>query len=574
MTEAELSNSVIVIESPNKADKYRKYTGATVIATVGHFKDIPKASFGINLKTYYPTFRILPGRSAVMERLKKSKGKIVIIATDPDREGYAIGDHVYTEIKSYAKSVYRAEVREITEKGIKEAIASAVPFEKTNQGQYKAFLGRRVGDRLIGYMLSPAISNKMKQVYSVGRVQSPGLRMVVDREKEIKSFKKEPFYQIRLTADKNGELFNAFHESGNIKSREAADIIVTKLKAPAAKGEVLSIAREELEKPPKGPFTTSTLQQAAYNRLKFDTDKTMAVAQSLFEKGLITYHRTDSQRISIDFIQELRTQIINDYGKKYCPEQPLIYSSKNSQAEAHEGIRPTEIIGACEQGEYIKKHGLDNEQEGLFRLICNRTIASQMAKAVTERMIVMIDYGDERFKAVGNRQLFDGWTRQYEDKGSDKDEDNSKLPKLEQGEKVVINKLDLLGKETRPPKRYTEATLVKELETKGIGRPSTYAAIIKSMKTRRYVINEKGALLPTEAGERLIEILKKEYPWVIDYGFTKDMENYLDLVQAGQGDWQLFAKNIHEKTGFIEPPIWKIGNKTGGKANGKRASRN
>ena len=398
--------------------------------------------------------------------------------------------------------------------------------------------------------------------------------MVVDREKEIESFKKEPYYQIKLTVDKNGKLFNAFHESGNIKNKEIANIIVTKLKALAAKGEVLSIEREELEKPPKGPFTTSTLQQAAYNRLKFDTDKTMAVAQSLFEKGLITYHRTDSQRISIDFIQELRTQIQNDYGKKYCPEQPFIYSSKNSQAEAHEGIRPTEIISDCEQGEYIKKHGLDNEQERLFKLICNRTIASQMAKAVTERMIVMINYGNERFKAVGNRQLFDGWTRQYEDMASEKDEDNSKLPKLELGEKVVINKLDMLEKETRPPKRYTEATLVKELEKKGIGRPSTYAAIIKSMKTRRYVINEKGALLPTEAGERLIEILQKEYPWVIDYGFTKDMENYLDRVQAGQGDWQLFAKNIHEKTGFTEPPIWKVGNKKGGKSNGKRASRN
>ena len=574
MTEADLSNSVIVIESPNKADKYRKYTGATVIATVGHFKDIPKASFGINLKTYYPTFRILPGRSAVMERLKKSKGKIVIIATDPDREGYAIGDHVYTEIKSYAKLVYRAEVREITEKGIKEAIASAVPFEKTNQGQYKAFLGRRVGDRLIGYMLSPAISNKMKHVYSVGRVQSPGLRMVVDREKEIKSFKKEPYYQIKLTVDKNGELFNAYHESGKIKNKESADNIAAKLKALDAEGEVLSIEREELKKPPKGPFTTSTLQQASYNRLKFDTDKTMAVAQSLFEKGLITYHRTDSQRISIDFIQELRTQINNNYGKKYCPEQPFIYSSKNSQAEAHEGIRPTEIISDCEQGEYIKKHGLDTDQEELFGLIYNRTIASQMAKAETERMTIIIKYGEERFKAVGNRQLFDGWTRQYEDKANNKDEDNNKLPKLEPGEKVVINKLDMLEKETRPPKRYTEATLVKELEMKGIGRPSTYAAIIKSMKTRRYVINEKGALLPTEAGERLIEILQKEYPWVIDYGFTKNMENYLDLVQAGQGDWQLFAKNIHEKTGFTEPPNWEIGNKTGGKSNGKRASRN
>ena len=574
MTEADLSHSVIVIESPNKADKYRKYTGATVIATVGHFKDIPKASFGINLKTYYPTFRILPGRSAVMEKLKKSKGKIVIIATDPDREGYAIGDHVYTEIKSYAKSVYRVEVREITEKGIKEAIASAVPFEKTNQGQYRAFLGRRVGDRLIGYMLSPAISNKMKQVYSVGRVQSPGLRMVVDREIEIKCFKKEPYYQIKLTVDKDGELFNAFHESGNIKNRGAADIIVAKLKALGAQGEVLLIEREELGRPAKGPFTTSTLQQAAYNRLKFDTDKTMAVAQSLFEKGLITYHRTDSQKISIDFIQELRSQIKNEYGKKYCPEQPIIYSSKNSQAEAHEGIRPTEIVCECEQDEYIKKHGLDNEQERLFRLICNRTIASQMAKALTEKETVTIKYGEEGFKAVGNRQLFDGWTRQYEDKASDKDEDNRKLPKLEQGEKVVISKLDLLEKETRPPKRFTEATLVKELEAKGIGRPSTYAAIIKSMKTRRYVINEKGALLPTEAGERLIDILKKEYPWVIDYGFTKDMENYLDLVQAGQGDWQLFAKNIHEKTGFIEPPIWKVGNKTGGKSHGKRASRN
>lgn len=570
-----LQKAVIVIESPNKAEKFKHCTGAKIIATIGHFKEIPATSLGVDLKTYTPTFRVAHGKLSVVEALKRCKGKDIYIATDPDREGFAIGTHVYSVVRPLAKSVFRVEVREITDKGIKEALAAAIPWDKTNSGSYDAFLGRRVGDRLIGYLLSPDISNILRAVYTVGRVQSPGLRLVVDREGEIERFNKSPYYQVKLVLIKNEIEYAAFHEQGSIKERKIANDLIAKINQNKNSAEVLSIENNTILRAPRGPFTTSTLQQAACNRLKISAEKTMELAQGLFEKGLITYHRTDSQRLSIEFIQEIQAHIKEVYGARYCHEQPVIYKSKNSQAEAHEGIRQTKVHQLDKIPDKIKKNGLGAEHEDLYRLICSRAMACQMTKAEYIRTTAKIKYGEEIFNAAGTALKFDGWARIYEDKTLIEEEENEKPPILQQGEKLEIKSLELIEKETRPPQRYTEATLVKELEKKGIGRPSTYAAILKTLKGRRYIIIEKGSLVPTDEGKSLISCLNGKYPWVIDYDFTKQMEDYLDKVQDGKASWREFARALHQKIGFNEPPAWKVGNnKNGGNDNGKRASRN
>lgn len=567
------SNSVIVIESPNKAAKFKHCTGAKIIATVGHFKDIPAASLGVDLKTYMPTFRISPGRSSIVNELRKCQGKEVYIATDPDREGFAIATHVYSVVRALAKKIYRVEVREITEKGIREALAAAVPFEKANMGVFDAFLGRRVGDRLIGYMLSPDVSNSLKAVYTVGRVQSPGLRLVVDREMDIEKFKTTPYYQIRLKLCKSKQEFNALHENGNIKDWKTAETLKNKIDAVKGVAKVLAIEKQLILRPPKGPFTTATLQQAACNRLKLTTDKTMELAQGLFEKGLITYHRTDSQRLSIEFIQEIQSHVKAEYGARYCPDQPLNYKSKNSQSEAHEGIRQTVVHKMEEIPGKIKNSGLGSEHEELYKLICSRTMACQMTKAEYEIETINIEYGGEIFKASGTLQKYDGWAKLYEDITVNDEGDNKSLPGMTQGENIEVKGIEMLERETKPPRRYTEATLVKELDRRGIGRPSTYATILKGLKGRRYLIIEKGSLVPTNEGRSLVACLKEKHPWVIDYNLTKSMEEYLDKVQENRANWRDFAKSLHKQIGFAEPPAWKVSKtKIGGKGNGKRAS--
>ena len=299
----------------------------------------------------------------------------------------------------------------------------------------------------------------------------------------------------------------------------------------------------------------------------------MELAQGLFEKGLITYHRTDSQRLSIEFIQEIQSHVKAEYGARYCPDQPLNYKSKNSQSEAHEGIRQTAVHKMEEIPGKIKISGLGPEHEELYKLICSRTIACQMTKAEYEMKTVKIEYGGEIFKASGTIQKFDGWAKLYEDITENDEGDNKSLPAMTQGENVEVKGIEMLERETKPPRRYTEATLVKELDRRGIGRPSTYATILKGLKSRRYLIIEKGSLVPTNEGRSLVACLKEKHPWVIDYNLTKSMEEYLDKVQENRANWRDFAKSLHKQIGFAEPPAWKVGKtKIGGKGNGKRAS--
>jgi DNA topoisomerase-1 len=554
------SNSVIIIESPNKKAKYHHCTGAKVIATVGHFKDMPAAGIGIDLKTYTPTFRIARGKQGLLSELKQCKGKTVYIATDPDREGYAIATHVHSVIKSIAKEIYRSEVFEITETGIMAALGKSILFEKSNTKIYDAFLGRRVGDRLIGYMLSPDVSNKLNAVYSVGRVQSPGLRLVVDREEEIINFKHEKYYIVKINLSKAQTEFQAFHEIGNIKTKQTAEELKSKLKTPGL-ARVLHIEKKSISQSPKGPFTTSTLQQAANNRLNLSAETTMDLAQGLFEKGLITYHRTDSQRLSMEFLVELRSQIKNEYGPNYCPEQPIFYATENSQADAHEGIRHTSIHKLENIPDIIKANGLNKDHEELYRLICSRAIASQMKRAENEKTNIKIEFEGEKFNATGTVKIFDGWSRIYNDIKIKDEDENALLPALNVSDEINVIESELLEKGTKSPPRYSEASLINALEKKGIGRPSTYATILKTLKTRRYIKLDKKNIAPTSEGFALIGCLKKEHPWVIDYKLTSLMEDYLDKVQEQKGNWREYAKLLHKQIGFNEPPAWKVGRK-------------
>ncbi len=552
------SNTIIIIESPNKIKKIREITGCRVLATVGHFKDIPSDSIGFDLKTYEPVFKISKGKERVAKELKGLKDKTIIIASDPDREGYAIGTHVHEAVKKSCKNVLRAEIHEITPKGVDAALRAAVSFPQTNKGLYDAFLGRRVGDRLIGYMLSPLASNALQAVFSVGRVQSPALRLVCDREADIRIFQRTPYYQVELTLMAAGIEFWAYHQTGNITDKATADEIMKRIEGSGPVAIVLEVNGKETKKGPKPPFTTSTLQQAASNRLSFGAEQTMELAQQLFERGLITYHRTDSVRISPEFIAEIRGQISRELGPEFCSDAPLSHASKNSQAEAHEGIRPTHVHALVDLGKITGENGLNDDLAALYRLIFCRTIASQMSQAVYRSTVVHLSYGGETFNASGSVLEFPGFSKIYEDAEKPAEEQNEKLPSLNKGQSVDVKGRNLLEKSTKAPSRYTEATLVKELEKRGIGRPSTYASIMKTLKERKYLVIQKRFLIPTEDGERLIRLLKDKYQWVVDYDFTRAMEDTLDLVEQKKTKWQDFVRKLHERLGFISPPMWNV----------------
>jgi DNA topoisomerase-1 len=559
MKKMDVKDTVIIIESPNKIKKMKEYTNAKIIATVGHFKDIPNDNgLGIDLKTYQPTFKVVKGKSKIVAELKACTGKKIYIATDPDREGYAIGTHVFNIVKKAANDVYRAEIREITQVGVTEALRAARPFSETNIGIYDAFLGRRVGDRLIGFLMSPLASNSLKAVYSVGRVQTPGLRLVVDRENEIQIFKASTYFKLELKLNCQNVEFKAFHEAGKIDDQGIIDAIMNKLSSAEKKAVVNKIESKKLVKSPKAPFTTSTLQQAANNRLSLGVEQTMELAQGLFEKGLITYHRTDSQRISGEFIAEAREHIRAEYGMESCPEKAYDYISKNSQADAHEAIRPTHVFNLDDIKKIISDNNLTELHEKLLRLIATRTIASQMSPAVFDSTKVTLSFGDELFIASGSVMISPGYNKIYEDTEKKDEDENDKMPKLVEGQIVDVIDYDKITKFTKAPARYTEATLVKELEKRGIGRPSTYASILKTLKTRKYVKLDKKYLTPSPEGIKLINYLNANYKWVIDYDLTRTMEDYLDLVEAKKAKWQDFVKKLHERLGFIDPPDWAV----------------
>ena len=346
---------LIIVESPTKARKIQSILHAKTLSTIGHFKDLPNSSFGVDLKTYEPTFVYHEKKQHLPEQLRAAaKGETVMLAGDPDREGYAISRHIYEEIKAEARECLRMEIYEVTEKGLKESLTKAVPFEQTNEGLYHAFLGRRIGDRLVGYILSPIASRRLHNTFSVGRVQSPAVRLVVDREREIRNFKASLFWILNVQLSKEGTTFLATHVKGKFEKQADAlaivDAIQSETHALAEKAD-----RKETRQSPKPPFTTVDLQAAAAARLKYTPEQTMKLAQALFDHGLTTYHRTDSVRMDEAFVTQIREFTEKAFGAEYVPSKPNLFKSKNSQAEAHEGIRPTHLHPAAVVLEKVQK---------------------------------------------------------------------------------------------------------------------------------------------------------------------------------------------------------------------------
>jgi len=527
---------------------------------VGHFKDLPDAQIGVDLTTYEPTFVYHEKKAHLPRELRAAaRGETVMLAGDPDREGYAISCHIYEEVKDVAKECLRMEIFEVTDKGLKESLARAVPFEKTNRGLYNAFLGRRIGDRLVGYILSPIASKSLRSSYSVGRVQSPAVRLVVDREREIRAFTSALYWMLDIQLDKDGTTFLARHMNGKFAQKADAETIIAAIKDQAhALAE--KVDKKEVKQSSKPPFTTVDLQAAAAARLKFSPEHTMKLAQALFDQGIITYHRTDSVRMDDAFIAEIRDFLGKTLGNDYLPVKPNQYKSKNSQAEAHEGIRPTHMHSLADIPALVKKEGLTPDHARLYEMIFKRAVASQMAAARYDSTVMIFTVAGECFKAAGRVLTFDGFLKVYAevDEESDKKAEEDKLqllPPVEVGELVPKTGEILEEKKSKPPGRFTLGSLVKELERLDIGRPSTYAAITKNITGRGYVKEEKGRVVPLPPGETLIDFLREKHPWVINYELTSKMENFLDLVVENKESWQRFCKGVHNKMGFFIPPV-------------------
>ncbi len=550
------AKKIVIVESPKKAKEISHFLGKDFIvkATVGHFKDLPEKNMGVDLNTYEPNFVVKSqNHKKILSEIKKLADKSeVYIATDPDREGYAIGYFMYEELKKKAKAIKRVEFHEITKEHVQEKIKNAIDFEKTNKGLFNAFLGRRVGDRIVGYLLSPIASREIGGRFSVGRVQSPAVRLILERELEIKNFKSTPYYVISALLKKDDITFTAFYENQKIEDKKEATNIYNDVKDEKIT-TVEKVDKKKVKQSPKPPFTTSTLQQSASSVYKFAPEKTMILAQDLFENGLITYHRTDSTRISEKALINIRQLIEKEFGKEYLPENARIYKSKNTQADAHEAIRITNFVNLESQKKLIKEKGLSEDHFKLLKLIYERTLASQMADAIFERTNILLNIKGYKFKSSGSILLFKGYKAIYEFE-EEENENNQKLPSVKSKDKISIEKINLDEKWTKPPARYTEGSLVKKLEELGIGRPSTYATIIKTIKDRGYVIKENGSLKPTENAFYLIEYLNSRFNWVVDYNFTKKMEEFLDKVEDNKKDWKEFVKELHQKSISAEKP--------------------
>lgn len=550
--------SIIIVESPNKIKKIREITGSQVYATVGHFADMPQNAMGLDMQTYEPEFIVNPEKQDNIDKIIAAcEGETVYIASDADREGYAIGMLLYDRIKDAADQCWRLEIREITEKGIEESMAAAVKWEETNYKFYDSFLGRRVADRLSGYILSPLASSSLKGKFSVGRVQSPAVRLIVDREREIRNFKPSAYFTISARLLSDDKVFVATFddypsEAKSFKTKEEAEMIIAD--ATLEKYAIVeAVEKKVTSRSPKAPFTTVDLQAVASISLSIAPEKTMQLAQGLFETGLITYHRTDSVRLCDEFLSEASEFVGSNFGVEFIPEKPKKHSS-NSQAEAHEAIRPTHLHPLDEIGQKIKDNNLSTDHERLYLLIFKRAVASMMSDSTADSTTYRFDIGGLSFKASGSVPKFAGWTALYIEESEEEKETEQSLPDLAQADSIEKQSIDIDSKMTKASGRFSEASLVKQLEKMGIGRPSTYASIIGRIKSAGYVEIEKKKLKATANGESLIDYLNENgHAWVIDYATTANMEETLDLVADGKADWREFAKSIHEKMDFFIP---------------------
>ena len=537
------NKTLVIVESPSKAKTIGKYLGSryNVIASVGHVRDLPKSKLGIDIDdNFEPQYISIRGKGDLIKSLKKeaSKASKVYLATDPDREGEAISWHLAFLLDLDPEEACRIEFNEITKDTIKEAIKHP---RKINMGLVDAQQARRVLDRLVGYQISPLLWRKVRKGLSAGRVQSAALKIICDREREIEKFEPKEFWNI--TAEfKKGKKFQAKLAEANgkkilVENKAQNDNIIKELNS----GEfIVSDVKEKIRmQKPYPPFTTSSLQQDAGNKLNFNAKKTMMIAQQLYEgvdvkgrgtTGLITYLRTDSVRVSDAAKQAAKELIVSKFGAEYSANNVFSNKKKDIQ-DAHEAIRPAII----ELEPELIKDSLTADQFKLYKLIWNRFMASQMSQSKSNSMQVSIANGIYGFKANGSELLFDGFRRLY---NTADDEGAKLLPSLEKDEKLKAESLKGEQSFTQPPARYTEASLVKELEDKDIGRPSTYAPIVSTLTERKYVGREKKALKPTELGFLVNDLMEEYFKDIVDAGFTANMENRLDDVEVGSQKWK------------------------------------
>lgn len=537
------NKTLVIVESPSKAKTIGKYLGSryNVIASVGHVRDLPKSKLGIDIDdNFEPQYISIRGKGDLIKSLKKeaSKASKVYLATDPDREGEAISWHLAFLLDLDPEEACRIEFNEITKDTIKEAIKHP---RKINMGLVDAQQARRVLDRLVGYQISPLLWRKVRKGLSAGRVQSAALKIICDREREIEKFEPKEFWNI-IAEFKKGKKFQAKLAEANgkkilVENKAQNDNIIKELNS----GEfIVSDVKEKIRmQKPYPPFTTSSLQQDAGNKLNFNAKKTMMIAQQLYEgvdvkgrgtTGLITYLRTDSVRVSDAAKQAAKELIVSKFGAEYSANN--IFSNKKKDIQdAHEAIRPAII----ELEPELIKDSLTADQFKLYKLIWNRFMASQMSQSKSNSMQVNIANGIYGFKANGSELLFDGFRRLY---NTADDEGAKLLPILEKYEKLKAESLKGEQSFTQPPARYTEASLVKELEDKDIGRPSTYAPIVSTLTERKYVGREKKALKPTELGFLVNDLMEEYFKDIVDAGFTANMENRLDDVEVGSQKWK------------------------------------
>lgn len=558
-----MAKSLVVVESPAKAKTIEKYLGKDfkVVATYGHIKDLPERVLGVDINNgFTPTYVLMPKANKVIAELKKQAkdASNIYIASDPDREGEAIAFHVAEELEKLNKNIKRVLFFEVTKDAIKKAFEHPTELDIK---KYDAQKSRRVLDRLVGYQISPILWRKVKTGLSAGRVQSVALRIICEREKEIKGFVPREYWTIKaIFEDEQKNKLNAKLEEIegkkiDISNKDQAEDILNDIKKRSF------YLKSKIEKPKRRgapvPFVTSTLQQEAVKRLSFTTKKTMTIAQMLYEgidlgplgrQGLITYMRTDSPRVSKEAIDFVREYIKNKYGNDYLSEKPKQFEGKKTAQEAHECIRPTSIDLEPEK---IKEY-LTKDQFSLYKMIYDRFVASQMKDAIYHQTIYDItDKENEKyiFRAKGVMLKFAGFLAAYmdfensNDVGEDKEE---KLPKIDEGSKLIITEVLPEQNFTSPPPRFTEATLVKELEEDGIGRPSTYSTIISTLLEKEYVRLVEGKFHPTELGCTVSELLVHGFPDVINVDFTAQMEQKLDDIEEGKVTWNAILDEFYK----------------------------
>ncbi|RMG59825.1 MAG: type I DNA topoisomerase [Deltaproteobacteria bacterium] len=549
-----MGKSLIVVESPAKARTIKKYVGKNfdVVASMGHVMDLPKHRLGVDVENgFTPKYILIKEKAKVVEEIRKKAEKAdkVFLASDPDREGEAIAWHIADLIDEERKKVRRVLFTEITRKGVEEGMKNPRDLDRN---LFEAQVARRVLDRLVGYKLSPLLWSKVQRGLSAGRVQSVALKLICDREREIREFVPEEYWSItglfrgKLPPDFEGKLHQIDGKKAEIKTKEEAEEILVRLADETY--VVRKIEKKTRRRNPPPPFITSTLQQEAWKKLRFTADRTMRVAQSLYEgveleggevTGLITYMRTDSVRVSDEAISSVRKFIERNFGKEYLPQKARVFKNKKSAQDAHEAIRPTNLDYTPES----VKGRLTRDQFRLYKLIYDRFVASQMAPARFEQTTVDIAAGSYIFRATGQVPIFDGYLKVYQEekennRDTEKEEGKGQIPPLSEGEEVKLLKLEPKQHFTQPPPRYTESSLIKKLEEEGVGRPSTYATIIRTIKDRRYVQVEEGKFVPTELGMIVSDLLTQSFPRIMDVKFTAQMEEELDKVEEGKLEWR------------------------------------